>query len=213
MLIGVVGLLTISSCEAVRGPVATTTTVSASPPATTTTVQPAWTWGVEEVDLGRGYRLGPCEGDADQIACITKDGSIIGSAEAIVFPVESFDVIDGVDDPVESIELIAADYVSTFASDRQSSCPDLEFREIPSTQTTIGGLPGLRYGFQELDDSRVVEANVVYGVREDNTISLFNFAAIAEGACLGNEGELPDPAILDARLPVLDRAMASVESG
>ena len=39
-----------------------------------------------------------------------------------------------------------------------------------------------------------VEKNVIYGVRVEDTINLFSFSAIAEGACLSNEGELTDPA-------------------
>jgi hypothetical protein len=157
--------------------------------------------------------LGQCEGDADQIACFVKDGSVIGSAEHLPLPVESFDVLDGVDDPVETIELIAIDYVATFLTDRQTTCPHLEFRELAPTPVTIGAGPGLRYGFEEIDGSNVVEKNLIYGVRQEETIHLFSFSAIAEGACLSNEGELTDPAVLDDLQAGLDEIMAAVESG
>ena len=77
----------------------------------------------------------------------------------------------------------------------------------------VGGQPGLRYGFEEIEGDRVVEKNVIYGVRRDETIGLFTFSAIADGACLSNEGELTDPAVLDFLLPRLHQAMAVVESG
>jgi hypothetical protein len=157
--------------------------------------------------------LGPCDGDADQIACITKDGSVIGSAEHLEFPVDTFVLLDGVADPVESVELIAADYVATFLADRRATCPDLEFRALAPAPVAVGGAPGLRYGFEELDGSEVVETNIIYGVRVDETIDLYGFAAIAEGACLSNEGELTEPVTLDRVLPALDQAMAVVESG
>jgi hypothetical protein len=180
---------------------------------TTTGVQTRWVWGVDEVDLGDGYLLGQCEGDANQIACITQDGSLIGSAEHLPLPVDSFDILDGVDDPVESIELIAVDYVATFLADRQSSCPHLEFRQLAPTPVTIGVGPGLRFGFEEREGPVVVEKNMIYGVRVNESIDLYGFAAIAEGACLSNEGELTDPVTLDSVLPALDQAMAVVESG
>jgi len=163
--------------------------------------------------MGDGYVLGPCSGDADQFACISRNGSVIGSAEHLALPADNFDLLDGVDDPAESIELIAADYVSTFTADREATCPNLEFVPLAPTISTIGGREGLTYGFEELDGGRVVEKNVIYGVRGDETIDLFSFSAIAEGACLSNEGELADPAVLDFLLPRLDQAIAVVDSG
>lgn len=194
-------------------PAGTTTTVTSSTVPTTTGVRTTWLWGIDDVDLGGGYSLGPCEGDADQIACITKDDAVIGSAEFLTLSAESFEILDGVDDPVESVELLAADHVSIFAADRQSTCPNLEFKALAPLAVTIGGLPGLRYGFEELEGSRTVEQNVIYGVREEASINLFNFSAVADGACLSNEGELSDPAILGDLLPGLDGVMAFVESG
>jgi len=190
----------------------TTTTTTAETTTSTTAVEP-WVWGIDEVELGEGYLLGQCEGDADQIACITKAGSVIGSAEHLDLRVDTFDILDGVDDPVDSIEIIAGDYLSTFAEDRQSTCPGLEFQALGPAPIVVAGSPGLRYGFEERNGGRVVEKNVVYGVRVENTINLFNFSAIAAGACLGNEGELTDPAVLDAILAALDSAMARVEPG
>ena len=165
------------------------------------------------MELSDGYTLGPCEGDANQMACIEKDGSVIGSAEHLTLPVGSFDVLDGVVDLVESIELIATDYLATFLADRQATCPHLEFRELDPTPVTIGDGAGLRYGFEELDGAAIVEKNLIYGVRQEETIHLFNFSAIAEGACLSNEGELADPATLDRLQPALDEVMSVVECG
>jgi len=180
---------------------------------TTTTALESWIWGIDSVDLGGGYSLGPCEGDANQIACITSNGSVIGSAEFLALPVTSFDILDGVVDPIESVELIAADYIATFLADRQSICPNLEFRELAPVTVDVGGDPGLRYGFEEHDGALTVEKNLIYGVRVGDTLSSYSFAAIAYGACLSNEGELTDPATLDSLLAALDRVMATVESG
>jgi hypothetical protein len=138
---------------------------------------------------------------------------VIGSAEGLLLPAQSFEVLDGVDDPVESIEIIAADYLSTFAQDRQTTCPHLDFQELQPVDLNIAGDPGLRYGFEERDAGRVVEKNVIYGVRVEDSINLLAFSAIADGACLSNEGELTDPAVLETILVALDRAMAELESG
>ncbi|HUP17076.1 MAG TPA: hypothetical protein VM848_13630 [Acidimicrobiia bacterium] len=200
-----------AACTSNPGGTTTTPVISTVP--TTTAIQPRWVWGIEEVDLGDGYALGPCEGDADQIACVSKDDSVIGSAEHLPLPMESFEILDGVDDPVGSIELIAIDYVATFLADRQSTCPHLEFRELAPTPVTIGARPGLRYGFEERDGAVVVEKYLIYGVRQEQTIHLFSFSAIAKDACLSNEGELTDPAVLDGLQPGLDQVMAGVESG
>ena len=191
----------------------TTTRVAPTVPTTTTTATESWVWGIDSVDLGDGHLLGPCEGDADQIACISKDGSVIGSAEHLEFPADTFEVLDGVTDPVASIELIAADYVATFLADRQATCPQLEFRALAPDPVEVGGASGLRYGFEQLDGTEAVEKNIIYGARVGDTIDLYGFAAIAEGACLSNEGELTDPDTLDSVLPALDRALAVVESG
>ena len=204
----------ISACEIDAAPTAPTATgVTATTDVPSTTLVEGWIWGVDERVLRRGYLLGPCEGDANQIACIARDGTVIGSAEYLALAVDSFESLDGVDDPVESIEVIAGDYLATFRADRESACPDLEFRELAPTPVTVGGQPGLRYGFDELDGGRVVERNLIYGVRRDDTIGLFNFSATTDSACLSNEGELDDPAILDSLLPTLDQVMAVVESG
>jgi hypothetical protein len=205
--------LALIAAACTSNPPSTTTTPVTSTVPSTTGVQTRWVWGIDTVELGGGYSLGPCDGDADQIACITKDGSVIGSAEHLEFPVDTFVLLDGVADPVESVELIAADYVATFLADRRATCPDLEFRALAPAPVAVGGAPGLRYGFEELDGSEVVETNIVYGVRVDETIDLYGFAAIAEGACLSNEGELTEPVTLDRVLPALDQAMAVVESG
>ena len=213
IFIGALGILLVSACEIEAAPTTSTAPRTITTGVTTTTIQEPWTWGVDEVVLRRGYRLGPCEGDADQIACIAQDGTVVGSAEYLALPVESFESLDGVDDPVESIEIIADGYLFTFRADRESACPDLEFRELTPTPVTVGGERALRYGFDQLDGGRVVERNLIYGVRSDDTIGLFNFSATADGACLSNEGELDDPAILDSLLPTLDQVMAAVESG
>ena len=191
----------------------TATTTTTAETTTTATALESWAWGIDSVDLGEGYVLGPCEGDANQIACITKGGSVIGSAEHLALPVDSFDLLDGVEDPLESIELIAADYIATFMADHQSTCPNLEFKELTPMAVTVGGLPGVRYGFEELEGTRTVEKNVIYGARVEQSINLYSFAAIGEGACLSNEGELAEPAIVDSLMTGLDRALALVESG
>jgi hypothetical protein len=117
-----------------------------------------------------------------------------------------------VDDPVESMEIIAADYLSTFGQDRLTTCSHLDFQELEHAAVNIAGDPGLRYGFEERDAGRVVERNVTYGVRVEDSINLSVFSAIADGACLSNEGELTDPAVLETILVALDRAMAELES-
>jgi hypothetical protein len=203
-----------TACAASPTETTTTTVTTTTVPTTNTSAVPErWVWGVDEVDLGDGYLLGQCEGDANQVACISKDGSVIGSAEHLEFPVDTFDLLGGVTDPVESVELIAADYVATFLADRQATCPHLVFRAVVPAPVAVSGAAGLRYGFEELDGTEVVEKNLIYGVRVDETIDLYGFAAIAKGACLTNEGELTDPVTLDRVLPVLDQAMAVVESG
>ena len=207
-----VSILVLSACDG-RGAASTSAVTSTTAAETTTSaaaVDP-WIWGIDEVELGDGFALGPCTGDADQFACLAKDGSVIGSAERLSLPAESFDFLDEVNDPVESMQVIADDYLATFSADRQSSCPNLEFRDLVPTEAVIATLPGLRYGFEELDDGRIVEKNVIYGVRAGETIDLFTFAAIADGGCLSNEGELGDPDVLEVLSARLDEAMTVVK--
>jgi hypothetical protein len=70
----VVGLasLALFATACAASPAHTTTTTTTSNVPTTTGVQTRWVWGVDEVNLGDGYVLGQCEGDANLIACFTK---------------------------------------------------------------------------------------------------------------------------------------------
>jgi hypothetical protein len=172
-----------------------------------------WTWGVDTVEVGHGYRLGPCSGDADQFACISRDGSPVGSAELLTLPVDTFPALNGVDDPMESIDVVAADFLQTFADDRETTCPSLEFAGLDAVPVTVAAAPGLQFGFEERAGESVVEKVVQYGVRIRGDIHLFNVTAIAPGACLAPEGELTDPGVLDSILPGLDAALAVVKPG
>ncbi|MGH8928118.1 MAG: hypothetical protein ACRDWH_07185 [Acidimicrobiia bacterium] len=173
-----------------------------------------WVWGIDTVDLGGGYVIGPCEGDADQIACIVADDSVVvGAAERLVFPADTFEFLEGVDDPVESVELMAADYEAIFADDRQTTCPHLEYRALERVATTVSGEPGLRHGFEELDGERVVEKNLIHAVRIGDEIHIYGLTAISEEACVAAAGELTDPTILDLIAPSLADALAVVASG
>ncbi len=134
---------------------------------------------------------------------------MIGSAEHLTLPADTFDLLDEVDDPVESIELIAADYIATFQTDRQSTCPNLEFKTLAECPSQWRRPPDFDTASKSSTAIRVVEKNLIYGVRMDETIDLYSFAAIADGACLSNEGELTDPAILDTLLPGSTRSWPS----
>lgn len=175
-----------------------------------TTTPSVWLWGVETVDLGEGYTLGPCEGDAVHISCIAVDGTVVGSAEYFQLPVSSFDFLQGIENPIESIEAIAADYAATFEADRAVTCPELAFEVLGPDPVTIAGMPGLRYGFQQTEPTEdVVEKNLLYGLRTAEFVHVFSFSANGEGSCVGADGMTPEQ--LETIIPVLDQAIAVVE--
>lgn len=201
------GVLILASCAA---PGATPPTATTNTTSTTAAAARPWTWGVDTVNLGAAYTLGSCEGDADQIACIALDGTVVGSAEYFQLPVSNFDFLEGIENPIESIEAIAADYVATFEADRATTCPELGFESLGPDQVTIAGIPGLRYGFLQTNASKeAVEKNLIYGLRAADVVHIFGFSANAEGSCVGAEGMTPEQ--LDTITPGLDQAMASVE--
>lgn len=169
-----------------------------------------WIWGIDTIDLGDGYTLGPCDGDADQIACIAFDGTVVGSAEYFRLPVSTFDLLAGIEDPIESIEAIASDYLATFKADRASSCPELGFESLGPDPVTISRMAGLRYGFLQTNSAQeAVERNLSYGLRAADVVHIFGFSGNAEGSCVGAEGMTPEQ--VEAITPGLDRAVAAVD--
>jgi hypothetical protein len=173
-----------------------------------TTSQSGWHWGIDTVDLGNAYAIGPCIGEADQFACITLNNTVVGSAERLSLPVSNFDFLADTDDPLVSIELIASDYLASFNVDRETTCPDLEFEQIGPDRLIVAGQPGLRFGFSQTKEGDVVEKNLVYGIRTRDTVHLFNLSATAEGSCVGVAG--PEPQVLDQLTPNFERAIATL---
>jgi hypothetical protein len=187
----------------------TTTIASTTTQATTTTTGEPLDWtGDFSFDLGGGYALGPCEGDAP-IVCVSKDGWVIGTVEYITYDATTFDYLAGVEDPMESVALLASNYLDTFAADRTTSCPALRFAVIEPQPATVTGVPGVVFGFAEFDGEIEVERNLLFAARQVDLINLVNAGALDEGACVSAEGATLLPSDLEAIRPGLEAAIAS----
>ncbi|MGQ0848949.1 MAG: hypothetical protein ACT4OP_07505 [Actinomycetota bacterium] len=171
--------------------------------------QPPLQWGTGSHEFSGGLALQGCEGGAEQVACFYQDGNWIGTAEHLKLAVPTLDFLDGVDDPVESVQLVEADYLTTFEADRTSTCPQLTFQRIPERAVTVAGSPGIAFGFSQTEGDRVVEKNLLYAVRVEFLVRIFNFPSLDSGSCVGNEGAL-SPSQLDAISADLDGVMAEV---
>lgn len=149
--------------------------------------------------------LKDCEGDAP-LLCVERDGNRLGSIELGLFP------RDPETDP-QTLEALAKDHRSTFASDRREGCPSgYSVRSDATKRLPVAGLDGIRTGFTVLDaDGKLVEHNITYfAIDGDRLVTLGVEGLAAEGSCLELLGGF-DAETVGELLPIFDRvAMGSV---
>lgn len=172
---------------------------------------------VPPVDLGDGWTVQSCEGDAP-LLCVSRNGSPAGIIELAVFPVSSF-AIGGFQDAVaegddrKALGFLATDFVRTFRADRSEACGvDYEIEPTPTEDATVLGQPGIRYGYRAERNGALVEIQANHGTIVEGDVVLVNAPAYAAGpeGCVPPEGEF-SPEGLDDFLPRLRALVATAE--
>ena len=205
--------LALSACSG-----ATTPTTVTAPPATTaeptspSTSQPEPVeidWGQPFiVDLANGWTLDSCEEGSANFICLNREGEWAGSLEHLAFRRDSFERLEGIEDPGEAAAALAVDFVSTFAEDRGAGCPDYEYRPADTQATTVGGEPGVRTGFSLWRDGVEEERVVLWIAVTGDTVNMVNWALAGSSPCLPPEGPALSPSVATTLLPWLDAAVA-----
>jgi hypothetical protein len=159
------------------------------------------------VDLGDGWSVIGCEGDAPLI-CVDRDGARVGVIELATFPVESF-ALPGFreaaarGDVDAAMRILADDFITTFERDRREGCGDAYRIEAEEPETsTVLGQAGLRYGYVARQDGAIVERQLNHGTIVGSEVVLANAPAYAAGGCVPREGEF-EPSVLDEFEPYL----------
>ena len=197
----------------------TTTTAPVSAPSSTTTttiittttvgdVSPVdWSDATTVVELVDGWTVARCEGEAP-ILCVERDGEIAGLVEAISHPVD--EVGESVD-PSESLQVLADGFVESMTADRAVGCgPDYVVEPLPVEDVSVGGLPGVRFGYSGLlADGTLSELVVHHATIDGDRAVVLAAPAYAADGCPGRD-ELPSfhPADLASLVPELGAIVA-----
>lgn len=144
-------------------------------------------WGDISDHSYRGFDVGPCGGEAP-LACVSRSGVLLGTVEHWSAPTSDFDFLDGVEDPMQAIRLVADDFLRSTAESRPDECPGFGFIETRPRRTVVAGDPGFRWGFALTKDGKVVERTVTYAVVQDDVIHLLTANAAEADSCFVVEG-------------------------
>lgn len=167
-----------------------TTVAPASTPPTTDAAASVIDWDDPSVvvDLGEGWTIGACEGEAPFL-CVERDGNIVGGLEAISYPVDSFDALDPAAAPAENLDTFVAEFHEAMSTDRASGCgADYGFESIGPDPFVLGGHEAIGYGFAgTLADGSPSELNLQYATIVGDTIVSVVAIAYDEGGCPGRD--------------------------
>lgn len=189
------------------------TTVPPDPTTPTTAVPATIDWSDPEapVEAGDGWTVKACEGGGT-LLCVYRGGAERGVVEALSFPLDSFEGHAPGDDPADTLDRIAADFLDSMESDRQAGCgEDYRFEPIPPAPFQLGGQPALSYGFAGARaDGTPSELNLQYATVVDRHLVLVVAAAYDAGGCPGKDELLSfDSADLAEFRPNLERLLTA----
>lgn len=198
--------LTVAACSGTADAPGDGTTVSpttlANGPTTTetpTTVAPDqpilgngavfdWTDPAKTADLGDGWIVAACEGDAP-LLCVEREGELVGVVEAQTFPTATLDMFDPDAAAEANLLALAADFIEVFEEDRAIGCgADYRINPVPADPFVLGNSPGIVYGFEgRLGDGTQSELNLHYATILGEDVVTINASAYDEGGCPGRD--------------------------
>lgn len=165
-----------------------TTTTSFEPPPTSVPPMVDWHDSEAVASLADGWTVQACEGEA-LLLCVSRNGSPVGTVEALSYPVESFPDIDPDADTSSQLRTLADGFFEALGSDRADGCgPDYEFEAIPGRDFKLGWTPALAYGFTgTMPDGQPSELNLQYATIVGDQIVSIVATAYDEGGCPGRD--------------------------
>lgn len=211
-------LLAVTGCAAGQSPTAApapSAPVTTAPPATTapapTAVPVDWDDPVT-TDLGNGWSLGPCDGDAP-LVCFSHDGQGRGTAEiaSFVLPDTLRDALESGRSPAQVLDLHAREYLDHFRDDRARGCgADYVFSADEPRAMTVDGLAAIKTAFTGGAAGGPTTERVVRWValRDGHLVSVV-LHATADGACAPGLGSDAAPADLVELEPLIDAAFTA----
>jgi hypothetical protein len=148
-----------------------------------------------EVALGDGWTVAACE-SGPPLFCVHHDGQIGTQAtiELLTVQAASYPAIaralDSGATTVEALIAHARDYHTTFQADRPAGCgAGYRVDPIGPVEATVGGQPGVMYGFDGHQDGRHVERNVHFATIGGSSLHIIVLTAVEDGTCM-DDGEL-----------------------
>lgn len=153
---------------------------------------PDWLARDLSVDLGGGFQLAHCEGDAP-VLCFSSDGEQRGIIELSSFPVSSLPEVEEALPRGEkaALEAHVDDYVASLRADRVAGCGD-GYTVTPLPVQVADGPEGsvISYGFTGARRGEAVsERTVQWAAIRGDQLVLLNLSGYDEGACVPAEGE------------------------
>ncbi len=160
----------------------------------------------------------PCENPA--LLCIEAGGKFVGTVEYLSYPLaeaqlqaEDSTRASQVENPdpetptVETLKGWVSNHYKTIQTDRGQADPTLIFLPRASEEVSVGGLPGLRYGFTiRHSDDILAERTVGYVATDGTTLYVF-----VTGLTNGDPaGSFLSDAALQQFEPHLDKIMAEL---
>ena len=164
-------------------------------------------------ELGDGWSVGPCEGDAP-LVCFSYGGQVQGVAEVASFPAGTNSTVSDVlargGTEHEALAAHAAEHLASMRADRLKGCgADYAFVADVPRAMTADGVPAVKTAFIGGDPGSAPTERVVrwVGLRDGGIVSLV-LHATDEGACAPGLGGDMSTADLAGVEPLIDAAFA-----
>lgn len=212
--------LLVGACTATTAPEDPTPTVSPSdspsssqPPSEEPSDAPSfvvdWSPDAAPVDLGDGWTVRDCEGDAP-LLCVDRDGELVGTLALSSFePTEDLAAADTPEELTDALRAFAESLEDGVVQDRAAGCgADYVVEHEPVAVVTMSGQPGVRYGFRGIEDGAVTEFVLSYATVVDGQLWIVVAEAATDDGCMASEFDLFTPDDLATFLPRLDAVVA-----
>lgn len=211
VLTGCAGTSTSPPDVATPRPGATPSPASPSPTTAPDPITVDLTPGGNAAELGDGWRIQHCEGDAPLLCVHDADGTVRGLVEmnAHATPDELVRA-QAEGDVVPALEAMVAAQHASVATDRVRGCgQQYTYRAEPAVHGTVGGEPAVVYAFSGFVDGEEVERHRAWYTVQSGQLWTINAAASSPGSCMA-DAELTEfsPADLAFVTPWLDRVVA-----
>ena len=164
-----------------------------------------------EVALDGGWVIAPCE-SGPPLFCARLNGETEATISLGSAPAASYDTIRGALEagkaPLDALRAEAAEFVSIFQKDRPVGCgAGYQVEGFGPDAATVGGKPGIVYGFDGHQEGRHVERALQFMALDGADVHLISVNAIDDGTCM-DDRELAEFTV--AELAALEPTLAKV---